>query len=214
MGGDSLALYQPATFQSVHYGHHDVADDEVGHVAGGHFAALLSVGCGEDVVVVAERFAQEGLHVAVVVDDEDDGLILVEGVGGAVHAVDLFCYLRLRKAGGRGGGAGVLLNAPAVEGLRRVGNVVYGEGDGERGALAEGAFHADGAAVELHEGLGERKADARAVGVRPVGLEEAVEDVADVAGGDALAGVGHLKREGVALGGIRHVDAPIVGGYT
>ena len=66
--------------------------------------------------------------------------------------------------------------------------------------------------MELHEGLGERKADARAVGVRPVGLEEAVEDVADVAGGDALAGVGHLKREDVALGGIRHVDAPIVGG--
>ena len=181
-------------------------------MAGGHFAALLSVGCGEDVVVVAERFAQEGLHVAVVVDDEDDGLILVEGVGGAVHAVDLFGHLRLRKTGGRGGWAGVLLNAPAVEGLRRVGDVAYGEGDSERGALAKGAFHADGAAVELHEGLGERKADARAVGVRPVSLEEAVEDVADVAGGDALAGVGHLKREGVALGGIRHVDAPIVGG--
>ena len=65
MGSDGLTLYQPATFQSVHYGHHDVADDEVGHVAGGHFAALLSVGCGEDVVVVAERFVLQEEDVGV-----------------------------------------------------------------------------------------------------------------------------------------------------
>ena len=67
----------------------------------------------------------------------------------------------------------------------------------ERGALARAALHLDAAVVREGEVAHEREPDAAALRDALARLRvapEAVEDAAEVLGGDADAGVGHLQH--------------------
>jgi hypothetical protein len=58
---------------------------------------------------------------------------------------------------------------------------------------------------------GHRQPDAGAVGAGGAAAEEAIEDVAEVFGGDAGAGVGHLQYGPVAVGVEGDGDGPAGG---
>ena len=65
--------------------------------------------------------------------------------------------------------------------------------------------------MELHEGLGQRKPDARPAGMNALRLEEAVEYVAQVALADTLPRVGHAEGELSAIHLIGHGDLTACG---
>src|SRR5207244_1053507 len=76
-----------------------------------------------------------------------------------------------------------------------------GEADDEDGADPGGALHLDAAAVGLDRVAGDRQAQAGALSVaaaRAVGLVEALEDPAELLGGDAAAGVGDPQLDQLA----------------
>src|SRR5262245_14681941 len=79
----------------------------------------------------------------------------------------------------------------------RSATVCEGQGDDEAGAMAQAlALRVDTAAVGVHDGAGDAQADAAATGAWGVGAGavdaiEALEDLLELVGGDALAGIGH-----------------------
>lgn len=70
VAGDIVVLYLPAELQSVHDGHHNVGDDDVGNALMGQPQSALTVGGLHDIVFVGEDRAQILSHILVVVDDE------------------------------------------------------------------------------------------------------------------------------------------------
>src|SRR5262245_35393959 len=107
-----------------------------------------------------------------------------------------------------GGWGAVIIHLGLLRGGRGVGEV-----DAEGGADVEGAGDLDGAAVGVGGGLGDGQAQPgpdHGPGVG--GPVEAVEDVVEVRGGHAHAGVGHLDDHPVALGGGGHGDGAGSGG--
>src|SRR2546430_12198055 len=91
------------------------------------------------------------------------------------------------------------------------------EDDGESAARAFSTFHPDPAAMLLYDALAEKEAkshsrEAAVVDVR--GAMEPLEDLREVAGGDADALVGHIDERFTAPLGDLHVDlAPIGAGF-
>ena len=197
MRGRHLALDAAAALQTVHHRHHHVADYQVGNIARGHLYALFAVGGGDDVVVGVKQLADKYADVAVVVDDEHDGQVFVYA-DLALYGVEL--------------GLDVHLAYCLVHAHRLLGHVAHRQGDGEHRALADRALHGDGAVVQLDKGLGQRQADARALGVHAVDLVEAVEDVAEVALADAIAGVRHPEGQVFAVAVVADGDRAVVGG--
>src|SRR5439155_1904861 len=70
------------------------------------------------------------------------------------------------------------------------------QGEREGAADARTALHVDLAAVVLHDAVHKGQAQPGAVGL---GGEERLEDVAEIAGGDALPGVGHAHHQATAV---------------
>ena len=201
MRGRKLVLDAPAALQSIHDRHHDVADDQVGHVSGRQPHPLPAVRCREDVVVGTHQLLDEQPDVPVVVDDEDDGLVGIEG-GVVVNRLEL--------------GLDVVLPCRRVNvfrsGLRGGrGDVTDGERHREACSLVQLAFDGDGASMKLHEGLGQRQTDARAAGMDAVGLVEPVEDVADVVLADTLARVGDLEGQLPGIAAAADGDGAVAG---
>src|SRR5262245_22735333 len=69
---------------------------------------------------------------------------------------------------------------------------IGGEGEGERRAGAGTALHVDLAAVPLHDAVDARQAEAASGGL---GREEGLEDLRQVGGDDALAGIDHPEHQ-------------------
>src|ERR671924_821392 len=90
----------------------------------------------------------------------------------------------------------------------RMSDIGRRQGDGEGAAHARAAVHVDVAAVVLHDAVYEREPEAAAAGLR---REERLEDVAQVAGGDALTGVGHAQDQAAAGDCHRHLELAAVG---
>jgi hypothetical protein len=81
--GGNLALDAAAAFETVHDGHHDVADNQVGDVFGSLADTFGSVGGGDYAVVGVEEGGEEGQDVGVVVDGEEERKVgRVGGFGG------------------------------------------------------------------------------------------------------------------------------------
>src|SRR5260370_1187874 len=74
----------------------------------------------------------------------------------------------------------------------RVSGIARGQGDRERRAEAGRAAHVDVATVLLHDPVHEREPEA---GALRLGGEEGLEQVREVAGGDAAAGVAHAELQ-------------------
>ena len=87
MAGGRCGLQSSAAFQSVHDGHHHIADDDVGHRFLCLAQTFFAIGGTEDTILVGQQCAQEETDVGIVVDDERDGLGLVVA-GGEV----LLCF--------------------------------------------------------------------------------------------------------------------------
>ena len=146
--------------------------------------------------VLDEGHAQEVAHVGLVVHHQH------------AHAVE--AHVRLRAAPPRLGAArSAPLGGPRVRGRL--------DGEGRALALA-GALRVHGAAVQLdevaHDGEAEAEAAVRAR-AGAVRLAEALEDVGQELGRDALAGVLHLRVE-TCESSLRsaHVDAPAAAGVN
>ena len=67
--------------QSVHNGHHNVADYQFRYLATRLLQSLLAVGSLRDVVFILQYRAQIGTHSVVVVDDEHQRAFVVEVLG-------------------------------------------------------------------------------------------------------------------------------------
>ena len=66
-----VILHLLAELQTIHHGHHYIADNQVGHIAQGDFQSLLAIGSFADGVERCKDGAQIGTDVGIVVDDED-----------------------------------------------------------------------------------------------------------------------------------------------
>ena len=164
-----------------------------------------------DVPAPAEQARDVLAHVRVVVGHHDAGAAAaVRGHRGAVsdsagerpvrrpivgQPPERLLQERQAARGGRHpGGAG-------ADPLGRQMAAALGQRHHEHGPLARLALGPDRPAVQLHELLDQRQADAGAlVGAGPHAFDavEALEQAIDLAGGDADAGVAHDQRDRVA----------------
>lgn len=71
----SLIDFQPlAQLNAIHFGHHDIADDQVRHFVDGSVQAVLAIHCFDDSIVAGETALQVALHISIVFDDQNDGI--------------------------------------------------------------------------------------------------------------------------------------------
>ena len=190
-------------FEAVDPRHHHVGQDDVGLPLGHRPERLLAVGRGAHRPVGTEQPCQVAAHVGVVVHDEDvraqrvarrrlagpAGVVLPAGRLAPGRLGRLCCGTRLAR--GQVGGA-------------------VGQRHGERAAHAGLADHGDGPAVQGGQLLDQRQPDAGALagaGGGPGDPVEALEQVRQLVGDDADAGVADGEPEAGLVGGQGHVDA-------
>ena len=199
MACSHVLLELSCKLQSVHYGHHNVADDQFGNLAARLLQSLLAVGSLRNVVFILQYRAQIGAHTVVVVDDKHERTFVVEVLGisdafaGSI-GVDVHRHI-------------VVVNQILVLHSRRsllvVGRVVallcVGQRHDERRALARLALSFNRAVMHIDISLDERQSDAGAAD-RALCLIETFEEVGQFLGVDALARVSH--GDGEVLGSV------------
>src|SRR5688500_13074009 len=83
----------------------------------------------------------------------------------------------------------------------------------EHAPLPHDALDPRAPAVRFDETAGDREAEARSAGPgASAGVPVAIEDVVDILGGDAGAGVGHGELDGLTGPADREIDAPTIRG--
>ena len=184
MAGRGVRLDFGAEGVAVHFGHHDVGDDQVGDGLERFLHALQAVAALHDVVVVGQFGAEEAANLVVVLDDDDGAAAL------ALLQFGLLVGQALGLAGDLGRGRCLLfvLVGEYLVGLQVA--VAQRDGDDELASVAVvDVMGLDGAVVHLHQRAGEVEANACAhiaVGGRGGQLIEAVEDAFHLVGGNLL----------------------------
>ena len=174
MARSHVLLELSCELQSVHNGHHNVADYQFRYLATRLLQSLLAVGSLRDVVFILQYRAQIGTHSVVVVDDEHQRTFAVKvlGIGNTVGgSVCVNVYRHI-----------VVVNEVLVLHSRRrllvVGRVVaglcVGQSHYKRGALARLALSFNRAVMHIDISLDERQSDAGAAD-RALRLIEALE---------------------------------------
>ena len=201
VAGVEVALQLFAEFRARHLGHHHVAHHDVRHLLPHQFQSLFSVGRRQHPVEGAEDARQ---HLA------DGGVVFYDDHLDVGHA-PLRCVL-LQFGLQQGGYFGRLrlFGLPHVFALLAdlLGTeltVAQLQADDEAAALAQFAFYANGAVVQLYDALRQCQTDAcsgaAARAVRLFGLIETVEYLVRLLGVDAASGVRNADHGFVALGG-------------
>lgn len=194
VAGADVLLDGFAEFDAVHYGHHDVGNDDVDFVFFKYLEGFFAVGSFDDVEEDGEAVAEVLGYLGVVFNDEYGTALLVgilDGAGFGVVGVDEVHFLGVGGMcrgfiGVVGGGGGEL--AGFVEGD------VLGKVDGEGAAFSFVAIELDVAVMEFDEALNEGEADAAAY-VFAFDLVEAFEYFGLFVDGDADAGIGDTEHE-------------------
>lgn len=200
--------------EAVEARHHDVRHHEVGALGVEGLEGGQAVGGRLHRPPFPQELAHVVAHVRVVVHHEDAGRGVEAGhrdgrlPGGRLAEVPPEGLLAVgrRTCGGRGVGAG------CADAFGRQVAHAAGEGDGKGAAAALSAANGHATAVEAHELLHEREADARAlVGARGGALDavEALEEARELRLGDAFSRVLHLKHHGGFLGAEAHRDLAV-----
>ncbi len=183
----------PTQFHAVHDGHHQVGDDEVGHLPDDVGQRFTPIAEGRDFAAVGKLPLQQVADVLVVLDD-DDAFVAERGIEGVFgvrqESVGRKTLERWRvDAGGEVARLGQFVGGEVALAQR--------EDDLDAGAWSLGIVgHADGAVVQSDERGGEVQANAcsHAAGIGAE-LIEALEDVPFRLVGDALARIGHREGE-------------------
>ena len=171
----NLVFDAPATFQSVHYGHHHIADNEIGHILDSQPHPLFTVrGCNY-VVVGPHQLTDKELNIPVIVDNEDNGLVLIEGN----VRIDYFKF-----------GLDILLIDFLTDIDCSFGHMPYRQGHRENRAFVQRTVYGDAPPMQLYKCLGERQSYTGTLGMDTIDLIEPIEYVAEV----SLAGPYHRIR--------------------
>ena len=186
-----VVLQLACELQSVHDGHHDVRDDQFGHLAPCAVQSAASVGSLDDVVLLFEDRLEVGAHAAVVVDDEDEGFgICFLRLRDACRLLRLRVYGKVRVVV-----HGVVYDDGAAVGVACLVEVGLrgGQCDAERGAALLVGGDNGLSVVHVSECLYQCQSDARATD-GTLRLVEAVEEVRQFSGVDIRPCVVHLQR--------------------
>ena len=204
--GERVLLQRREQLETVHPRHHHVGEDQVGHAVPGLGQAVGAVDCRVHPVVPRQQVHHVVPDVGVVVDHEDPRDVLARrasrhGQGLLAGAIGQVRHLLEEALGVAQGGGGAVAAAPCH---RPRGDVGRPEGDPHRQGAAhvQHALRGDVAAVQLGELGHQGQPDAGAL-VGPGGCAvhavEALEEVRQLAGRNAGAGVGDREDRLVAL---------------
>ena len=193
--------------ETVEHGHHHVADDHVGLELSRHPERDFAVFGYRHFAVDRQQARQVAAHVGVVVDDENLGGPIAVGLDcgivvgpGRFHARQPAPRLLEVRLGPHARAA------PVGDWVDRGGRGPTRHRDGETRSGAELALHRDVAAVEPHQFIDQRQADAGALERSPDtlgGPKETLEDLVHFVGCDAEAGVAHAEEIGVVVAGLQ-----------
>ena len=182
VAGGQLPLERLAKFQAVHDGHHDVRHHQVRQFARGFFQGLPAVAGAQNAVFAFQQCANEAAKVCVVVHHQDGGTVAFAHAAGGLLLVAVLAEIGLLVALRIGRCRFAFAHAGAFLHQRKA--------KGKGGALAQRAFHAHAALVQLRYGFYQRQAYAGTV-TGLIGFVEFLEDIRQLFRRDALSVIGN-----------------------